>query len=142
MERERAKKLLRALGEKADSHGIQALSEEERNVLVPYWARGLIGNGGFRYFFEHDHPLSDTVRRMRSLGLGSTADACESVLGQLFPGGAEPADYWERRRLTDGIDWDRFDPEESAIYKVSWDQFTDAIGAYIESHPDAFRSLE
>ncbi len=90
MERERAEALLQALGDKADLHGIRSLSEEERTALLPFSAREVISNGGFHYFFQHDHArgysLSDVARHLRTLGLGAAADACESVLRQLFPG--------------------------------------------------------
>jgi hypothetical protein len=88
---QRAKEILRDLGARADLHGVYSLSEEEKTVLVPYWAaRGVIGNGGFRYFFEGKHQLLEVARRMRLLQLNAVADACEKVVRDIFPNGVPP----------------------------------------------------
>lgn len=142
MERERTRAVLQALGDKADLEGIRSLSEEERTALLPFSAYAVISNGGFRYFFEHDpadgYLLSDVAGRLRLLGLASSADACERVVRELFPGGTEPTSYKERRPLVKHVEWDRFRPELLSFYEVSWDRITDAIGEYVECHPGAF----
>jgi hypothetical protein len=66
-------RILKTLGEKADTFGIESLTEEERNILVPWWARGVMGNGGCQYLFE---------RRGRSGGRCSQAPSAVISCGR------------------------------------------------------------
>lgn len=140
MEANRAKDLVSSLGAQADLHGLDSLSEEERSVLVPYWARGVIGNGGFRYFYEGNHDLHDVARRMRTLQLDAAATACESVAQHVFAGGAVPRNDDEREALLSKVDWKRFSQEEDVVFDLRWEDILDAVGRYVEAHPAAFKA--
>jgi hypothetical protein len=127
--------LLKALGDRAEASGIEQLNEDERTALVPYWAYGRIGNGGFRYFFEQSFPLADAARRFRRLGLLDIAAALERVVVALFPDGME------RRlgvRLTT-IDWETFRPELLIVLSLSWERLTTSIAEFVGTHPESFR---
>jgi hypothetical protein len=138
MDQARAKEILRALGARADVDGLSALSDDEQTVLAPYLARGIIGNGGFRAFFEGEHALSQVARRMRALGLVAAGDACDRVLEQVFLGGVAPTTAAEREALLGRVDWAAFEDEEDVVFEVSWDQLTAAVVRYMERRPDAF----
>jgi hypothetical protein len=101
------KKALKALGEEADAEGIDRLTDEQRNALVPYWARGVIGNGGFRYFFQGNHDLTDVARRLRTLGLDPAAEACDQVAAAIFPGGVAPGEEARREAILRQVDWEQ-----------------------------------
>jgi hypothetical protein len=65
-------------------------AEEQKDVLLPWVARGIIGNGGFKYFYQglQFDPLV-TAQAFRALGLEDVAAACERSLS-VFPGGRMP----------------------------------------------------
>jgi hypothetical protein len=135
---ERAKNVVERLGAKADLDGFDSLSEEEKTILAPYWARGVIGNGGFRYFFEGKHDLTDVARRMKALQFDAAAAACEKVARQVFPRGLAPADDAEREALLAKVDWKRFAGEEDVIFDLGWQELLEAVAGYIDRHLDAF----
>lgn len=138
MNRNAASKLVKRLGAQADARGIESLSEHQRNVLVPYWARGVIGNGGFEYFFEGSYDLVDVARRFRALGLTDVAGACEQVAGAVF-GAALPLPQG-REAILARVDWSAFREQERVVYGLSWEALQDAIAAYVSSHPEAARA--
>jgi uncharacterized protein DUF4375 len=130
--------LVTALADKAQASGIGALSDEERNALVPWWAVGELDNGGFQLFFEANHPLADVSRRLRLLGFEGAAAACDEVAAALFPGGKEPLDRAAKEALLAGVEWKQFRPQERVIFAVEWDELLRAIGRYVDAHPQAF----
>ena len=138
MEAKRVKELVESLGARADLRGVGSLSEEEQTILVPYWAWGVIGNGGFRYFFEGQHSMMDVARRMKALRLDAQGAACERVALQLFPGGEPPKNNAERDAILDAVDWNVFDEEKEPLFSLSLQELLEALGRYVESHMDGF----
>ena len=49
------------LGRRAEENGIQSLSKPEQTVLLVWWAQGIIGNGGFEYFYEGACNMTDVA---------------------------------------------------------------------------------
>ena len=43
---------MKLLGPLAEEKGVQALAPPQRAIVLLVWASGIIGNGGFRYFYE------------------------------------------------------------------------------------------
>jgi hypothetical protein len=132
-----------AVAVKADEVGYGGLSEHERNVLVPWWAYGIICNGGFKFFFEGRYDLARydlgaLARRFRVLGLEDAAVACEHVVAALF-GGAQPADPARWKAMVAGVEWSLVAPHEKKIYSVSWDRLLVAIGGYLERYRQQFK---
>ena len=64
------------LGSRAQRDGIQSLSEQERAVLLVWWAQGIIGNGGFEYFYEGASNMIDVAEAFQELGFAEAAQAC------------------------------------------------------------------
>jgi len=134
MSRERVQRIIKELGVRAEMDGIGTLNEEERDVLVPYWARGIIGNGGFKYFFEGTYDLADVARRFRQLKLESVAAASDAVLAAVFPAGP-PAGAKQREEALSRADWSQFELEEDAVFDLTWEALESAIAAYVLQHP-------
>jgi Domain of unknown function (DUF4375) len=141
MDESETEQLLRRIGERAQALGLGVLNEEQRNVIIPWWARGELGNGGFEQFFQTDHPLADVSRRLRLLGFEAAADACDQVLAALFSGGREPVDRAAKEALLAEVDWKRFRPQERVIFAIDWDELVRAIGRYVDAYPGAFGIL-
>ena len=136
-----ALEIVRMLAVKADDRGMEALSEHEKNIVLPWSARGIIGNGGFKYFFEGSHPLSDVSQRFRALGLERVARSCDEVLVALFGHQPEIVGQSEREAGLGGIDWDRFEAHEDVVFELKWEELLDVIGAYIDRFPEAFADV-
>ncbi len=133
-----AEAVLRALGSRADALGLETLTDHEQCVLLPWFARGVVGNGGFALFYDGDDRLADVARGFRALGFPEAAEACERVMWRLFPDGVE-ASGLKRRAALAGVDWREFDEEEDVVFEVDWDELRCAVGRYVQAHPQAFR---
>lgn len=131
--------LVKRLGRQADERGIDSLNEDQRNILVPYWAYGIIGNGGFRYLLEGSHDLVDVARRFRALGFPDVGRACEEVASKVFGEQTEP-DPSDRADILSRFEWDAFDAQDAVVFRVSAEALVDAIAAYVSSHPNATRT--
>lgn len=121
--------------------GWRELTQVERIALLPHCARGFIGNGGFRYFYEGDVPLLEVARGFRELGFGQVAEACEQVAFALFPGGREPdaSEDWEARQaVLQRADWDGFLPQEKVVWALPEPVLFQRVGQYVERHRAAF----
>lgn len=130
--------ILKNLGRTADQRGFDALTREEKNVLLPWSARGVIGNGGFKYFYQGTMDPIATARAFRLLGWEEVACACEESLavfpGRRWPG---PADSWKH---LDGVDWERFRDIDRKVCGLTFDNLLSSIATYISRRPGAFRS--
>src|SRR5215475_10796835 len=102
---ERVERILHELGVKADEWGIDVLTAEQRNVLLPWSARGIIGNGGFKYFYEGTQDPLATARAFRALGFEDVATACERSLF-VFRLGRVPISEPARLKAFAAVDWD------------------------------------
>jgi hypothetical protein len=133
--RSRTRGLVDRLGDRAELEGIGTLSEEERTVLLPWWARGVIGNGGFRYFYEGSADLHEVARRMAALGFADVARALEAVATRVdasVPGRAAQTEHLDRIR------WKDFEVAEGVVLELDFDALLAAIERYVEDRPAAF----
>jgi hypothetical protein len=133
--RSRTRDLVDRLGDRAELEGIGTLSEEERTVLLPWWARGVIGNGGFHYFYQGSADLHDVARRMAALGFADVARACEAVATRVdasVPGRAAQTEH------LDAIRWKDFEVAEGVVLELDFDALLAAIERYVEDRPAAF----
>lgn len=76
--------------EVANTKGIAEVPEPARTLIAVYTAQGVIGSGGFAYFFESDFLGDESyeiiTQSYRNIGLEEFALSIENVLS-LFPGG-------------------------------------------------------
>jgi uncharacterized protein DUF4375 len=134
MTEQEVERLMHQLGQKADDLGLSALEAPERTVLLAWWARGVIGNGGFKYFFEGGSELGPVAREFRALGFPKAAEACERVDAEVVAEGRLPHDEAARRAALARVDWRRFEADEREIFAVKWELLSSAIGRYVETH--------
>src|SRR5262245_797509 len=86
------------LAERKERRGSNSITDIERVVLLVWHASGIIGNGGFHYFFECALPLLATADAFRRIGVEQAA----SILYQLqefFPDRQIPDDYDQRMTI-------------------------------------------
>ncbi len=134
--------ILDGLDSKVILRGATSLNEAERDVWLSVRARLLIGNGGFRHYFEGGpRDLADVALRLRHLGFDAASAACERVASTLFPGGY-PFDPTRVRELLAIVDWKSFRGEEQILFEVSLDDLLRAVGEYVRHNETAFRDLE
>jgi hypothetical protein len=131
-------RILANLGLKADQWGIDTLRDEEKNVLLPWSARGIIGNGGFKYFYQGTTDPVATARAFRTLGLEEVAQACEKSIS-IFPGGRWPG-AGESWKYVDRVDWGLLRDAEKTVWGLTFDDLLSSIAAYISRRPAVFRN--
>ena len=135
-----AQEKLARIGERADREGLDSLNEHERRVLLPWFAIGVIGNGGLSYWFDGQQQLSEVVTPLRMLGFEAAANACERVLAEMFGVGGEPRVANRRHEVADSFDWSRVKDEEGVLLDVDRARLLEAIGAYMEAYRTQFRN--
>lgn len=138
MTRDDAKELVRRLGSRADREGIETLNDDELTALIPWWARGVICNGGFRYFYEGGYDLVDVAMRLRRLGLLDAAAACERVSRVVFPNGRSQLATSERDQALAEVEWRKFERDEDVLFALEPTLLLDAIAKYVADHPAGF----
>jgi hypothetical protein len=127
-----------------DEIDLTKLSEEERNVLLAYNAKGFIDNGGFNYLFESRVPgdphYALTAAALEDIGSDAAALAFRRALG-LFPGSKPPEDDEERLRLyRSGDSTERSDIDR--VFFTADDEIKQCMCEYIRSHAGAFAHLD
>jgi hypothetical protein len=81
-------RLYTEIARRADSHGVSALSVPERNVLLAWWAKGEIDNGGFALLHSAPVNIEDVAQAFEAIGMNSIADACRQTIlafGDQYP---------------------------------------------------------
>ena len=80
--------------QKKATGGDGALRVEERHAAMIWAASGILGNGGFQYFFENELSCEAAVESYEAIGMPKTADIFRTALS-LFPGGKPHANWSE-----------------------------------------------
>jgi hypothetical protein len=80
--------------ERKTAAGVCALRSEEKHAMAIWAAVGVIGNGGFQYFFENELSAEESAEAFDSIGMPKTADIFRTALS-LFPGGRPQSDWAE-----------------------------------------------
>jgi hypothetical protein len=135
--------VLELLGARAEAQGLDSLSQAEQRVLLVGWAQGIVGNGGFQYFYEGASNARQVADAFEALGFSEAASAFRTSLS-VFPNGVAPEDQEIRRDWLDRnetISTPVFDRLEGTIFAVS-DQLDQAIIAYLCEHRGEFTGIE
>jgi hypothetical protein len=125
---------------RADEGGLESLPDRQRTVVLAWGARGIIGNGGFRYFFEGAWHMTAVADAFRILGFAEAADACEKSL-EIFPDHTPPQDAKRRRAILSDTNFKPYAPYEKIVYRIEFDALRSAIGEYIQQHAADFVSV-
>lgn len=131
---------MKILGPRAEERGIDALSPAERAVVLTVWAAGIIGNGGFRYFYEgayfrkgknHIPALAESYEL---LGLSDAARATRKSV-EFYPIGLPDLGPEQTNQYMDGKSEKELDaffgPLDRAIWAVDRDQILDTALAAV-----------
>lgn len=130
-----AEAMVRAVARVAKESGVQALSEFEKDILLPWWARGVVDNGGFEYLCECERDVDGIAQRFRTIGLPELASAIETVVEGVYGGVGPPADERQRDALLAKVDWRRFDSQWEVVLGVTFELMLAAIERYVRLHP-------
>lgn len=122
---------IRTLGGRAEAEGIEILSPAERAVVLTMFAAGIIGNGGFKYFYEgaYFHKGKNRVPALAEaydlIGFTEAALAARKSL-EFFPAGVpDLGPAWTNRYMdgkTDEVVNAFFAPLDHAIWALNDDQ--------------------
>jgi len=127
------------LADREQQRGVESITDIERVVLLVWHASGIIGNGGFRYFFECALPLLATAQAYERIGV-EQAGSILRRLREIFPGRRVPDDYDRRMAIVS-----RFYHEHTDLLSQLEREFysTDALmeqqlAGWIRVHHDVF----
>lgn len=86
------------IADREGQRGSDSITDIERVVLLVWHASGIIGNGGFHYFFECALPLLPTAQAYGRIGVDQAASILRR-LQEFFPERHIPDDYDERMAI-------------------------------------------
>jgi hypothetical protein len=122
---------------------VAALTDEERTAYLVWAAVGVIGNGGFRYLFEHELPgdphFALTRHAFEAIGCEEAVQAFDRTLA-LFPGGRPPTAITKRLRAYSAkiAEWPT--PEDRLFFQAKPD-IVRGLGRWVRSRQRAFAHL-
>ncbi|MDB6112781.1 MAG: hypothetical protein JWR69_4531 [Pedosphaera sp.] len=121
------------LVDKQEDQGAEVLTKEENVVLLIWHASGIIGNGGFRYFFEQELNGEAAAAAYTIIGCDKAAELLRLGLS-LFPNTVPPASWEERVKYMDE-NAELFDRLSEAFWEA--DQgMQERLAEYTRSHFD------
>ncbi len=137
----------RMFGWITDRHGndfdASVLAPEERAVILPYHAMGIIGNGGFNYLFEGDFPgdpyFRRTAKAFQRIGCEAAYQAFCKALA-LFPDSRPPRDIGKRLRIYRQGTGEKRHEIDVQFWNAD-DEITQKIAQYVRAHRQTFAAL-
>jgi len=118
------------LARKADKEGLDSLTLPERAVMLSWWAKGEIDNGGFALLYSKPVSIDDVAAAFLEVGALDAHKAClDSKL--IFHNKTPPQSVEERIKIIEAIP-DNLDPwikEERAIWSLG-DNFDSTVANY------------
>jgi hypothetical protein len=130
------------LGERVDKYGLDALSPPQEVVLLSWWAKGIIDNGGFQFFYEGASNAAQVAEAFDALGFTAAGQAFRESL-TLFPHGTPQNDHQERQEWLDSVGTKAktlFDRLSRVIWAIE-DDLDPVIETYMNQHPTHFDAL-
>lgn len=136
---------LGGLAARADQEGPDSLSAPERNVVLAWWAKGQIDNGGFASVYAAPVHINDVERAFREVGANAAADACRRSKA-VFADGSPPEDQAIRSAIVEEI----HDPTQSKdpwrqCDEIVWnltDSFDTKVAEYVRANSQFFAELQ
>ncbi|MBI3881246.1 MAG: DUF4375 domain-containing protein [Verrucomicrobia bacterium] len=128
-----------SLANREKNDGAESIRDIERIVLLVWHAAGIVGNGGFRYFFECGLPLRETAEAYSRIGVESAASVLRN-LREMLPGRQVSDDYDERMKVVERI-YTEHEDVLSKMEKEFWntdDLMTRQLAGWIKVHRDVF----
>jgi hypothetical protein len=128
------------LAKKADIDGVYSLDPIQKNVLIAWWAKGEIDNGGFELLYSLPIDINEVVQSFTAVGAYSYATACDESKN-LFPEASPPLDLSERTELVKSIMNSDSDDPWLSLNKIIWadsDKFDELVAEYIKNNIGSF----
>ncbi|MCD9098212.1 DMP19 family protein [Luteimonas fraxinea] len=120
--------------------GVHCLPWPEQAVVIAWWAKGAIDNGGFSYLYESPVRIDDIERAFREVGAAIAADACVRSK-QFFPRGEVPESLSAREALIKSLSNDNGEDPWHDCDRAVWalEDFDSSVANYVRSHPENFQ---
>jgi hypothetical protein len=126
-----------------ETAGPDAINDIEQVVLLVWHAEGIIGNGGFHYFFECGLPLRATAQAYTRIGVQPAATILLHLLA-LFPRQVIPDDWDERMELVEKLESshrDLIEGWEQEFFETA-DITERQLAGWIRVHQDVFNKSD
>jgi hypothetical protein len=125
----------------ADLQGIGSLSIPQKTVLLTWWAKGEIDNGGFALLYCSPMDIDEIACTFLELGMIDAANACRNSKS-VFPEGKPPVDQTDRMALVESIlnsagKDDPWEPFNKVIWGLNKD-FDRIVAEYVKNNVDHF----
>jgi hypothetical protein len=116
--------------------GPEGLSDAKRHALLAWWARGIVGNGGLRYFYEGASEGDEVAEAYEALWFPAAAEAFRKSLA-IFPNG--------RPHIIPELNWECLNESAAEFLEMIEDPIFEmgadldaAVLAYLREHEPEF----
>jgi len=89
------------IGSQIREKGAHALLVPQQSIILAFWTQGVVGNGGFRYFYEQSNDPISAAKAFRHIGLHEAGAAVEASM-RVFPPATLEGDYKARDTWMNG----------------------------------------
>lgn len=114
------------LSQRVAALGLGSLTPQERVALVAFSSHQVVGQGGFRRFYEGTIPLTELVDALRALKLNAVANAALATR-ELLPDPAVADDPAARQPHLAALDTQR---QDFVFFRLSSEELLTAIANY------------
>lgn len=125
----------------ADSDCLSTISVSERTIILVWWAKALVDNGGFEYFYEGACNAGDVAKAFFEVGLDSIANAFLTSV-RVFPNKNPIPDHELRQQWLsqrEVIVKRAFARPNKIVWSVDEKEVLNALKAYVVAHENSFR---
>lgn len=126
------------LARKADELGVANLSVPERSVVLSWWAKGLLDNGGFAYLYETGADLDAISHAFSEIGLSDAVRACalSRIASERNSSNSSSSNVTRIDRVDEGED-ERWRECDEIVWGLG-EKFDAAVAAYIRENHTLF----
>lgn len=125
------------LCELADQRGLASLPQLERTAVLTWWAKALVDNGGFQYFYEGSPDGQAVAQAFTEVGLTHIANAFFASL-RAFPNQIPPPDHNLRLQWMD-LHSDELQEAFVSLDEIVWglepQRLSEVLKVYLKHDP-------
>lgn len=124
------------LAKRANDDGIESLTPAEQVVVWTRSASGIIGNGGFTYYYEGATETLEVAAAFDTLGLHDAAEACRAAHA-IVPAEVITRGFGACQAWLETVDEAKLNAQFDPLDRVIWDaedRMIAALAAHIRAH--------
>ena len=135
---------LETLCEVADREGIETLTKPERVVVLVWWGKALVDNGGFQFFYEGTSNAEDVATAFSEIGINTIAEAFRRSLNVFTSQSFEfdPTTRYKRSSYSVADVGAVFTELNGIVWGVDEPELLEILYGYIKANRSSFEHIQ